>query len=89
MKHDEAEWVAGDIAALKFTPLEFETREYHHYNQTNSKLKFTPLEFETNFAQKIPFPYARLKFTPLEFETLHPKQPLCFLALVKIYSVGV
>ena len=34
-------------ALLKFTPLEFETRNREKYRTLSVMLKFTPLEFET------------------------------------------
>ena len=54
---------------LKFTPLEFETRNGSQNRRCFWQLKFTPLEFETHrLAHK--FHLGKLlKFTPLEFET--------------------
>ena len=61
--------------ALKFTPLEFETRPLQPPSLRLCWLKFTPLEFETPEAEMLGREMAKLlKFTPLEFETLQDER---------------
>ena len=55
--------------ALKFTPLEFETKRGAVNENSSKELKFTPLEFETLPRVVLAYLGFVLKFTPLEFET--------------------
>ena len=47
MKLDELLDAMTPIVQLKFTPLEFETRDEKANHHQHNLLKFTPLEFET------------------------------------------
>ena len=74
---------------LKFTPLEFETKNANKNKKAVKQLKFTPLEFETRRYESYPRRHQTLNFTSLEFEAKPSQNYLNCEKSVKIYFVGV